>query len=86
MSIGSVLVGIAVALVAGTYLARPFRSARVDLDRAIEVWVAQVCADGQGSRGAEEQAVNYCSQCGRRVGPDDRFCAGCGAPLLGGAE
>lgn len=88
MSIGSILVGIALTLVTGAYLARPFRTATVDLDRAIETWVAEVRAERQRSGGTKEQKseeaeekVNYCSQCGRRVGPGDRFCAGCGTPL-----
>ncbi len=104
MSVGAIFVGIAFALVVGAYLARPFRTATVDLERAIEAWVAEVRAEGQGNRGVEEQRqhpvgatatagseeaeekVNYCSQCGRRVGPDDRFCAGCGAPLREGLK
>ena len=88
MSIGSILVGIALALVTGAYLARPFRTATVDLDQAIESWVAKVRAEGRKGGGAEEQesegteeAINYCPKCGRRVGLDDHFCAGCGAPL-----
>ena len=90
MGIGSVFVGVALLLVVAAYLARPFRVARagVGLDRAIEAWVAQVRAEGQRSRAAEEQGskgaegqVNFCSQCGRHVSPDDRFCAQCGAPL-----
>ena len=95
MSIGSVLIGIALALVVGAYLARPFRTATVDLDRAIKTWVAEVRAEerrrrrgGEGEKGSEkaEEAVNYCVQCGRSVGPDDRFCAGCGTPLREGVE
>ena len=104
MSIGSILVGIALALVTGACLARPFRTATVDLDRAIETWVAEVRVEERrrrpvggtattGSKGAEErrsneaeEQVNYCSQCGRSVGPDDHFCAGCGASLRGGVE
>ena len=93
MSIGSALVGVALVLVVGAYLARPFRRAEVDLERAIEAWVAQVRAEGQrlalsgleGSRGAEE-AVNFCPQCGRRVIPDHRFCPGCGTRLERGEE
>jgi hypothetical protein len=82
MSLGSILVGVAFALVAGAYLARPFRRGRVDPDRAIETWVSQI-RKGEGDAGPSE-AVGYCSQCGHRVGVDDRFCAGCGKPLPGG--
>lgn len=27
------------------------------------------------------EEVNFCPRCGRRVGPEDLFCARCGAPL-----
>jgi hypothetical protein len=89
MSIGSVLVGVAFALIVGAYLARPFRRGCVDPDRAIETWVSQVRAGEGGGNSASaaedaEGAVNYCPHCGHRVGPDDRFCAGCGRPLPGG--
>ncbi len=81
--------GAALASLVGAYLARPFRRAQMDPDRAVEYWVAQVRR--QGGKGAEEQRgkgaegpVNFCPQCGRRVGPDDRFCAGCGTQLREG--
>ena len=101
MSIGSVLVGIALGLVVAAYLARPFRAARAgaDLDRTIEGWVAQVRAEGlepevsDGPGGPstpssryEEDRVTYCTQCGRRAGPGDRFCAGCGTRLEPGSR
>jgi hypothetical protein len=92
MSIGSVLVGVAVALIVGAYLARPFRVVNVNadedanLDRDIEAWVAQARSRGTGisSVEADSEPVNFCFECGRRVGPDDRFCAGCGTRLRGG--
>ncbi|HIE37727.1 MAG TPA: zinc ribbon domain-containing protein [Anaerolineae bacterium] len=86
MSVGAILVGAALTLLVGAYLARPFRRMRVEPDRAIEYWVAQVRERGgrearaQGRRGVEGP-VNFCPQCGRRVGPEDRFCAGCGTRL-----
>ena len=89
MSIGSVLVGVAVALVVGAYLARPFRvvsvNADANLDRDIEAWVAQARSRGTAisSAEAELEPVNFCFECGRRVGSDDRFCAGCGTRLRG---
>jgi hypothetical protein len=93
VSIGAVLVGASLILIVVAYLARPFRAvqAGTDLDQVIEAWVAQVRAEGRESREAEEQGeeeaehIAYCPQCGRRVGPGDRFCAGCGTQLRGGA-
>ena len=88
MGIGSILVGVAVALIVGAYLARPFRVAKVttDLDQAIETWVAFVRAEGAVPSPAEKglEPTNFCHQCGRRVVSDDRFCAGCGTLLRGG--
>ena len=82
MSIGTVLVGIGVVLLVGAYLARPFRKGEMDLDRAIETWVAQV-RSGEQQEETEPEATptNYCPQCGRRARPDDRFCSGCGTQL-----
>lgn len=82
MSIGSILIGAAVILVVGVFLARPFRSARREYDRAIEAWVTRLRA-GQGPEtpGQPDRAVTFCPHCGRRVGPEDRFCAGCGIRL-----
>ncbi|HEY75065.1 MAG TPA: zinc ribbon domain-containing protein [Thermoflexia bacterium] len=88
MGIGSILVGVALALLVGAYLARPFRQPEAEFDRAIEHWVAQARAALQAGEvaaapaaTAAEEPVNFCPQCGRRVGTDDRFCAGCGRPL-----
>jgi len=96
MSIGAILVGTACVLVVGAYLARPFRRAEIDPDRAIEAWVAQARAESAGEQGSKEarerrskgaeEAVNFCSKCGRRVGPDDHFCPGCGAKLPRGTK
>jgi uncharacterized paraquat-inducible protein A len=88
MSIGSILVGIAVAMVVVAYLARPFRQARAnaDLDRDIEAGVAKVRAEMEKAQGdtAAEDGTAYCPRCGRRAGPDDRFCARCGTQLQEG--
>jgi hypothetical protein len=96
VNIGSVLVGGALILVVVAYLARPFRIARVedDLDQVIETWVAQARVgelETEGLGGAEgvvtalsvekEDRIAYCHQCGRSVGPEDRFCARCGTLL-----
>lgn len=78
MSVGSILVGVALALIVGAYLARPFRRAEMDPDQTIAAWVAQVRAE------METEDLAYCSRCGRRAGSDDRFCARCGARLRGG--
>ena len=89
MSIGSVLVGIAVTLIVGAYLARPFRivavGERANLDQDIETWVARARSRGTeaGSAEVDTEPVNFCFNCGRRVGPVDRFCPGCGTQLKG---
>lgn len=78
MSIGSILVGLALALVTAAYLARPFRAAYT-ADQAIEFWVARA---GNSAAGA----AMACPRCGRIAGPTDSFCAGCGAQLQEQAE
>lgn len=90
MSIGSILIGLSLALVVGAWLARPFRRA-ADPDRAVEYWVAQARAARSGpfvvrheaERSAvdADEGIHFCPRCGRPVGPEDRFCARCGAPL-----
>ena len=84
MGIGSVLVGVAMAIGVGAYLARPFRARTADLDRAIELWVGQAHA---GDRAEPDRGddVSFCSNCGRPVDADDRFCSGCGTRMRGGA-
>ncbi|MBU0704047.1 MAG: zinc-ribbon domain-containing protein [Chloroflexi bacterium] len=87
--------GAAIILVLMAYLAQPFRPSRaeVDWDQTIETWVAQTRAGGwrdgevkrQRSKETDEH-VNFCSQCGRSIGPSDHFCPGCGTNLQGGAE
>jgi hypothetical protein len=130
MGLGSVLVGIAVLIVVGAYVALPFRRAEGDPDRVVETWVRQVRAGGVAPRRAEEtpqrtgvapqrtgvapqpaegrprrrhrarpssgaeampqysedEEINFCPKCGRRAGPDDYFCAGCGNKLRESAE
>jgi hypothetical protein len=90
MSVGSVLVEIAIILVVGAYLARPFRALKVsaDVGRVIESWVADARAEDIAPSLAEKESepLNFCRQCGRRVVPGDRFCAGCGTRLSGGRE
>jgi len=86
MEIGSLLVGMAVTLVVGACLARPFRRARTGagLDRMIDAWVAQVRAEWKrapavGPR-AKGRAV-HCRVCGRLTRPHERVCTACGASL-----
>jgi hypothetical protein len=89
MSVGSFLVGIAVTLVVGAYLARPFRLANAGegakLDRHIEAWVVQARSKGMASSPeVDSEPVDFCLQCGRRVSRGDRFCPGCGTRLQKG--
>ena len=86
MEIGSLLVGMAVTLVVGACLARPFRRARTgaELDQVIDAWVAQVRADWKRSAAGNPRAKGravHCRVCGRLTGPHERVCAACGASL-----
>jgi hypothetical protein len=95
MGLGSLLVGVALVLVAGAFLARPFQTAKKtgNLEQTIEGWVERVRTqstsavapappDLDGDRlNLEATDVSYCPQCGSRVGPDARFCSHCGARL-----
>lgn len=87
MGIGAILIGVALTVVVAAYLARPFRVAGVSDDQAIEAWVARVQEGMEGSKSAEEPdsegigEINFCPQCGRKLGPGDRFCARCGTQL-----
>ena len=78
MGIGSVLVGLAALVVLAAYVALPFRSTSLDVDRAIEVWASQ-------DRNLENDDIavdgRFCTACGRQAQPDDRFCSGCGTEL-----
>jgi tRNA(Ile2) C34 agmatinyltransferase TiaS len=94
MSLGAVLVGIGLLAVVVAYVARPFRvtAKRVDPQRAIELWVAQIREGQELGREAVQaegpdvpaDGINYCPECGRRVTSRDRFCSGCGTRLRGG--
>jgi len=76
MSVGSILIGVALLLVVGAYLARPFRRTQADLDQALERWVAQVRAE-------KLAPPAFCPSCGQPVAAGDRFCRACGKPLRG---
>ena len=94
LSVGSILVGIALSIIVAAFVARPFRPKQgMDFDRATEVWVSRARAarelppeeEASATPPAdEEEPVNFCSKCGRRVTPEDRFCPGCGKSLRGG--
>jgi hypothetical protein len=45
LSVGSLLVGVAVMLVTVVYVARPFRRGEVKADRAVEAWVQRARSD-----------------------------------------
>lgn len=78
MNIGSILIVLALSILLVAYIAHPFQTSEADLDRAIEKEVARL-RKGSGSK-ADPQ---YCSHCGHKLNPDDRFCAQCGQPVEG---
>jgi hypothetical protein len=93
MTVGALLVGIAVLGVVAAYVARPFRSTRTaPSEQTIETWIARTRGVGEELERERQQrvtpeptgsalVVNYCRQCGQRVDEADRFCSGCGTPL-----
>jgi hypothetical protein len=75
VSVGSLLTGLALAMVSAAYVARPFRpAAGSSSEEEIDAWVAK-------ARRQPQDAALFCTGCGRRTSPEDRFCAGCGTPL-----
>jgi hypothetical protein len=94
MTIGALLIGLAVAILAVSYITRPFQDdKRGDLEQTIDQWVAQASARPTTKKAeptlpepkptveADEAPINFCPQCGRRVSPDHQFCPGCGTKL-----
>lgn len=90
MSLGAILVGIAVTMIVIAYAARPFRRTTTDHDAVIESWVAQLTPPTHTPTPPPPHSptpplphsqTNFCPQCGRRVQPDHRFCPGCGYRL-----
>ena len=59
MGTGSLLVGVALAVVVGAYLARPLCRARMGsgVDRQIDAWVAQVRAEWEKEPAGEASAA-----------------------------
>lgn len=94
MSLGSLMVGVAVLAVVVAYVARPFRtSGGRGMDQRIEAWVARVQAGlrtpsdeapvmvSPAAPSAPSRIVNFCPQCGQRAKEGDRFCSACGVRL-----
>jgi ribosomal protein L32 len=94
MTIGALLIGLAAAILAVSYIARPFQRERpANLEETIDRWVAEAKRESSPRRAAppspqpkaateaDEEPINFCPQCGRRVAPEHRFCPGCGTEL-----
>ena len=82
MSIGSILVGIAVLAVVVAYLARPFRPAdSASIDRTIETWVRQVQDEelDPSERAQEEHAGDGMAPAGAEPAARSvNYCSQCG--------
>jgi hypothetical protein len=57
LSVGSILVGLAVAMVTVVYIARPFRRQNLDVDRAVELWVERARESAARDGAAWEDAA-----------------------------
>jgi hypothetical protein len=77
MALGSVLVGMAVAIVVGAYIARPLRGRSKSGDQAIEAWVGRA----RPVESSPSVRARFCHSCGHEVEPGDRFCSSCGTQL-----
>jgi len=89
ISLGSILVGIAITAVVVAYVSQPFRHAHADLDKTIEAWVqeahiehpptpASVPPHAPRTLSTDNEPINFCPQCGRKLEADHVFCPGCG--------
>lgn len=76
MQIGTILITLALSMALAAYILRPFQTETDDIETAIEERVAGL---RQAALGKSE--AQFCTQCGHRLGPDDRFCAQCGHPV-----
>jgi len=87
----AVVVGVYLALpfrAVGETVKEAGKEARAEarMERAIEQWVAQARTHRSSPEDVapepdQAEVMNFCPACGRRVGPDDRFCARCGRSL-----
>ncbi len=82
MSIGSILIGLSLALIVGAWLARPFRRA-ANPDRAVEYWIAQAHAAVRSEPQSEAEWRPARSEPRsetewRSAGEDIQFCPRCG--------
>ncbi len=76
IQIGTILVTLALSMALAAYILRPFQAETDDIETAIEERVAELRQEDP-----DEAQAQFCTQCGRRLGPDDRFCAQCGHPV-----
>ncbi|MDY6874171.1 MAG: zinc ribbon domain-containing protein [Chloroflexota bacterium] len=77
MNIGSILIVLALSILLVAYIAHPFQTKEVDLDGAIEKEIARL---REGS--TRNFSPQYCSHCGHKLNPGDRFCAQCGKAIV----
>lgn len=77
MHIGTILVVLGLSLFLAAYIAQPFQADDEELEAVIEQRVAEFRLVGQD----EESKAQFCTQCGHKLGEDDRFCAQCGQPV-----
>lgn len=85
ISPASMMIGLATTWLVVAFVIQPFRKKRTVSDRVIEAWVTDIRGDLTGSANVEtagsDEPLRYCSQCGRRIEADHRFCPGCGVRL-----
>jgi hypothetical protein len=75
MHIGSLLVILAISIFLVAFISQPFQSKPADIKSLIEQRVAEI------RKRSGEQETGFCTKCGHRLNPDDKFCAQCGRPV-----
>jgi len=86
MSLGTILIGIAILLMLVAYITQPFHEIGTRQEDTIEVWVKQMREEGQNTTHPTPSSdiKVTCPNCGEPIQKGHHFCPQCGAPLSEG--
>ena len=99
MGLGTYLIGTAIFILLVAYIGKPLQRKSVADEETIEKWLSSLKQSKQDivtdqttsdvltldvRQLEDDDSVNFCPHCGRKVEEDHRFCPGCGKPLSKG--